>query len=165
MSYTPEQQTNIVFSTLDVVKDFIVKVYHKYGNYKYNVELTRDLIIDYYKKKYGFEINGYFVDEIVNDKDLKHRVNRTPEQSQIIYGNVHNMIDYVANRYSRNNFYRYQENITKQFIITYYKQQFQIKIHDYELEDILNQNITVIQERVNKSREQIREIKYNNYKL
>ena len=163
MSYTPEQQTNIVFSTLDVVKDFIVKVYHKYGNYKYNVELTRDLIIDYYKKKYGFEINGYFVDEIVNDKDLKHRVNRTPEQSQIIYGNVHNMIDYVANRYSRNNFYRYQENITKQFIITYYKQKFDIKILDYELEDILNQNITVIQERVNKSREQIREIKYNNY--
>lgn len=64
--------------------DFIVKFYHENDNYKYNDELTRELITIYYKNKYHFKISGFLVDELSLDKDLRHRINRSHQDTQII---------------------------------------------------------------------------------
>ena len=98
----------------------------------------------------------------VYDSDDEEQEN-TPEELQAIYDNIDNMIDYVARRYLHERLYSYLDTYTRLYMFDYYKKKLGIILSTNATIDLMRKLETRIQERVNLSKDAIRQAKYNNY--
>ena len=97
-----------------------------------------------------------------SDSDFEEQEN-TPEELEVIYNHIGDMIDYVAKKYLENGIYKYYEIHTIRFINKYYNLKLKIELSSDTLANILQQYESDIQARVNLSREEIKKQKYIRY--
>ena len=97
-----------------------------------------------------------------SDSDFEEQEN-TPEELEVIYKHIGDMIDYVAKKYLDNGIYKYLETQTRVFIYNYYKHKLKIELSTKTLYDILRQYESDIQARVNLSHKDKRQQQYIRY--